>query len=296
VWTKEIDRKLLVLRVLRELYQNNRTSEIRRATLKELCDDRLDQETRHRHETFGGGSFEWCLNKLEEQRLFTRVHKSRKETIIIPNENRINYILQREELEASFDKVDKKLIETNVEDSILEEIIEEVYSNILDRVVEVKYNSKPPESYYKIRNYLAKIVANGLSRAFDLNVSYDPSSTSNMQPNKEFIKAVAAPVMKLVEHNPESPFNITINYKGLSMPSMEVLSRYEPAFFQLTNECFTGWVKAAYNFTISEEDKRKLIDGRVQLLSKPALEYYGIFRNSIYQYLILLQSMGSLIY
>jgi hypothetical protein len=233
---------------------------------------------------------------LEQQGLLTRVRKSSKETIIIPNENRIDHILQREELEGSFDKVDKKIIETNVEDSILEEIIEEVYGEILDRVVEVKYNLKPPESYYKIRNYLAKIVANGLSRAFDLNVSYDPSSTSNMQPDKEFIKAVAAPVMKLIEHNPESPFNITINYKGLSMPSMEVLPRYEPAFFQLTNECFIGWVKATYNFTISEEDKRKLIDGKVQLLSAPAQEYYGIFRDSIYQYLLLLQSIGPLIY
>jgi hypothetical protein len=210
---------------------------------------------------------------------------------IIPNENRIDYILQREELEASFDKADKKLIETNVEDSILEEIIEEVYGEILDRVVEVKYNSKPPESYHIIRNYLAKIVANGLSRAFDLNIS-----CTNMQPNKEFIKAVAAPVMKLVEHNLESPFNITINYKGLSIPSMEVLPIYEPAFFQLTNECFIKWVKAVHNFTISEEDKRKLIDGKVQFLSKPALEYYGVFRDSIYQYLILLQSIGPLIY
>jgi hypothetical protein len=281
---------------LRKLYQNNRTSEIRRATLKELSDDRLDQETRHRHETFGGGSFEWCLDKLKEQGLLKRVRKSSKKTIIIPNENRIDYILQGEELEASFDKADKKLIETNVEDSFLEEIIEEVYGKILDKVVEVKYDSKPPESYHKIRYFLSKIIANGLSRAFDLNVSYDPSSTSNMQPNKEFIKAVVAPVMELVGHNPQSPFNITINYKGLSMPSMEVLPRYEPAFFQLTSECFIGWVKAAYNFIISEEDKRKLIDGKVQLLSKPALEYYGIFRNSIYQYVNLLQSIGPLIY
>ena len=36
-------------------------------------------------------------------------------------------ILQRDELETSFDKADKRVIETNVEDSILEEIIGEVY-------------------------------------------------------------------------------------------------------------------------------------------------------------------------
>lgn len=287
---------MLVLRVFRELYQNNRISEVRRATLKESCDDRLFQETNGRHEVFGGASFEWCLDKLEKQGLLTRVRKTSKETIIIPNENKIDYTLQCNELEASFDKADKKLIETNVEDNILEEIIEEIYGKILDRVVDAKYNSKPPESYREIRNLIAKTFANMLSRAFDLNVSYDPSSTSNMQPSKEFIMAVAEPVMQLVEHNPESPFSITINYKGLSMPSMKVLPRYEPAFLQLTKDCFIGWVKATYNFTISEEDKRKLTDDKVQLLSKPALEYYGIFTDSIHQYLSLLQSIGPLIY
>jgi hypothetical protein len=296
MWTKKIDRKNLVLRVLRELYQNNQTSEIRRANLKNSCDDRLNQETNGRHEVFGGASFEWCLDKLEKQGLLTRVRKTSKETTIFPNKNKIDYILQCDELEASFDKADKKLIETNVEDSLLEEIIEEIYGKILDKVVEAKYNSKPPESFREIRHLITKTFANMLSRAFDLNVSFDPSSTSTMQPSKEFILAVVEPVMKLVEHNSESPFSITINYKGLSMPSMKVLPRYEPAFLQLNKDCFIGWVKATYNFTISEEDKRKLIDGKVQLLSKPALDYYGIFRDSILQYLSLLQSIGPLIY
>ena len=228
--------------------------------------------------------------------MLSRFRKTSKETIIFPSENNIAYALQCDELEASFDKADKKLIETNVEDNILEEIIEEIYGKILDRVVDAKYNSKPPESYREIRNLIAKTFANMLSRAFDLHVSYDPSSTSNMQPSKEFIMAVAEPVMQLVEHNLESPFSITINYKGLSMPSKKVLPRYEPAFLQLTKDCFIGWVKATYNFTISEEDKRKLTDGNVQLLSKPALEFYGIFTDSIYQYLSLLQSIGPLIY
>jgi hypothetical protein len=143
VWTKEVDRKILMLRVLYELYQNNPTLEVRRARLKEACDDRLCQETKSTHESYGGGSFEWCLRDLERRGLLRCVHKKKKETIIIPYINKIEYIFQREELETSFDKADKRIIETNVEDSILEEIIEEVYGKILDRVVEAKYNSKP---------------------------------------------------------------------------------------------------------------------------------------------------------
>lgn len=220
--------------------------------------------------------------------------QKKKETIIIPYINKIEYIFQREELETSFDKADKRIIETNVEDSILEEIIEEVYGKILDRVVEAKYNSKPLESYYEIRNFIAKIIANMMSRAFDLNMSYDPSS--KIQPNKELIKAIVTPIFEMVEHNQGAPFNITINYKGISVPSIEVLPRYEPAISQSFNNCFIGWLKSAYNFTISEEVKGKLREGNEKLLPKPVSEYYEVFRSSVSQYLVLLLSSGRLAY
>ena len=285
---------MLILRVLYEFYQNNSTSEIKRARLKEACDDRINLETNGAHESYGGGSFEWCLKDLEKKGLLERVHKKKKETIIIPNIKRIEYTLQKDELESSFDKADRRVIETNVEDSILEEIIEEIYGKLLDRVVEISYNLTPTGSYYEIRNFIAKIIANMMSRAFDLNVSYDQSS--KMQLNKELIKAIVTPIFEIVRHNLGSPFNITINYKGISMPSMEVLPRYEPAISQSANNCFIEWVKSAYGFTISEEDKIKLREGNEKLLSKPASEYYKVFSSSVYQYLVLLLEIGHLVY
>ena len=292
MWTKKVDRKILILRVLYGLYQKNSTSEIKRARLKEVCDDRINLETNGAHESYGG-SFEWCLKDLEDKGLLERVHKKRKETIIVPNMKRIEYTLQRDELEISFDKADRRVIETNVEDSILEEVIEEIYGKILDRVVEISYSSKPTESYYKIRKFIAKIIASMMSRAFDLNVSYDQSS---MQLNKELIKAIVTPIFEIVEHNLGASFNITINYKGLSVPSMEVLSRYEPAISQSFNNCFIEWVNSVYGFTLSEEDKIKLREGDEKLLPKPASEYYNAFSSSVYQYLVLLRSKGHLVY
>jgi hypothetical protein len=282
-----------MLKILHELYENNQTSEVKRARLKEACDDRLNQETAGAHESYGGGSFECCLKDLEKQGLLRCVHSKKKETTIISNMNRIEFILQREVLETSFDKADKRIIETNVEDSILEEIIEEVYGKLLDRVVDLKYNLKPQKSYYEIRDFIAKIIANMMSRAFDINVSYDPSK---MQLNKESIKAVVTPIFEIVEHNLGSPFNITISYKGISIPSMEILSRYEPAISQSLNDCFIGWIKSAYDFTINEEDKKKLREGKEKLLPKPASEYYKVFSSSVYQYLALLLSTGHLVY
>jgi hypothetical protein len=122
VWTKEIDRNLLILHVLYEFYQKNDLVEIRRARLRELCDDRLNEETNGDHDSYGGGSFEGCIKELERQGFFRCIHRKKNETIIIFNIKRIEYILQREKLENSFDKVNNKMIETNVEDSILEDM------------------------------------------------------------------------------------------------------------------------------------------------------------------------------
>jgi hypothetical protein len=294
MWTKRVDKKMLILMVLHELHQNSPISEIRRARLRELCDDRLNQETDGLQDSFGGGSFEWCLKQLEKLGLFRVVQKDLKETVIVPNIKRIEQFIQRGESRSSLDHAGNKVIETNVEDSILEEIIEEVYDKIMDRAVEIKYNSKPPESYHEIRDFIAKIMANMMSRAFDISVLYDPGS--KMQPDKEFIMHAITPVLKMIEHNMEAPFKIIIDYKGISMPSKEVLPRYEPAMDQLFNDCFIRWLESAYDFTISEEDKIKLREGKDKFLSEPLLGYYKIFSSSMYQYLNLLLKTVHLIY
>lgn len=131
-----------------------------------------------------------------------------------------------------------------------------------------------------------------MSRAFDISVSYDQSK---MQLNNELIKAVITPIFKIVEHNIGSPFNITINYKGISPPSMEILPRYELAISQSLNDCFIAWAKSAYDFTVNE-DKKRLTEGKEKLLSKPVSEYYNTFYSSVVQYLALLLSTGRLAY
>jgi hypothetical protein len=204
--------------------------------LKELCDDRLNQETNGTQESYGSGSFERCLTKLENQKLLERVYTGKKETTIISHINKIEYFLQREKLESSFSKVDPKIIEADVEDSILEEIIEEAYSLFLDRAVGLKYRHQPSESYYPIRKLVASAFANMISRAFDFNISYDPTK---IQLNKGFIMEIAAPIFNIIKRNPETPFSINVGYKGLSAStSTEVISQYEPRISQLSVDCF----------------------------------------------------------
>jgi hypothetical protein len=45
MWTKNIDKRLIILQVLTEFYQKNNTIEIRRTELKKHCDNRLYELT-----------------------------------------------------------------------------------------------------------------------------------------------------------------------------------------------------------------------------------------------------------
>ena len=65
MWTKNLDKKLIVLQILSEFYERNNETEIRRARLKESCEDRLNQVTGGLHDNYGG-SFDRYLRELEQ--------------------------------------------------------------------------------------------------------------------------------------------------------------------------------------------------------------------------------------
>lgn len=54
LWTKDIDKQMLILEVLVQEYEKNGVKEIRHAALKELCDDMLNEKTEGRMEAYGG--------------------------------------------------------------------------------------------------------------------------------------------------------------------------------------------------------------------------------------------------
>jgi hypothetical protein len=49
-----------------------------------------------------------------------------------------------------------------------------------------------------------------MSRAFDFNVSYDPTK---IQPNKEFIMEIITPIFNVIKCNPERPFGVNVDFK-----------------------------------------------------------------------------------
>jgi hypothetical protein len=53
MWTKHIDKKLIILHVLLEEYQKTGITKIRRSLLKDMCNDKLLEESGRSQEIYG---------------------------------------------------------------------------------------------------------------------------------------------------------------------------------------------------------------------------------------------------
>ena len=157
-------------------------------------------------------------------------------------------------LNESFRRSDKKVIEQNVEDSMLEELIENTYSLAIDKLFNPKSNPTP-DSYFIIKEMIAKVMANTLSRCFEFNISYEDQS--GFQLDKQFITAIASPVITMAQRNSKAPFKITLEYKGMLQSSDEVRMRFGPVLLKMRDEYFIRWAKASFNYDVKEDDKRK---------------------------------------
>ena len=199
-------------------------------------------------------------------------------------------MLTETKLNESFGRADKKIIEENVEDSMWEELIENTYHLAIDKLVNPTY-SLTPDSYVIMKEMIAKVMANTLSRCFEFNVSYD--NQSNFQLDNQFITSVAGPVVRMAQRNPKAPFKIMLEYKGMPESSEEVRMRFGPVLLKMRAEYFIRWVKAAFDYDVEEDDKRKLKEGQYDLLNKSAREFYHIFNDGITEYFSLLHSLSN---
>src|SRR5437762_12739657 len=92
MWTKNIDKRQIILQVLLEICEKNNITEVRRAVLKDRCDDELFKKTDGREDTYGG-SFERYLKEMEGKNALKIIQKSKKKTMIAPNITKIKRLL-----------------------------------------------------------------------------------------------------------------------------------------------------------------------------------------------------------
>src|SRR5436309_628071 len=124
MWTKNIDKILIILQVLLEIYEKNSITKVRRSVLKKRCEDRLNIRTEGEQVDYGG-SFERYLKELEEKDAIKIIHDSKKKkTIIIPIIPRIHSLLTTIRLNGLADESTPHLTEEEIQQSTWEKIIE----------------------------------------------------------------------------------------------------------------------------------------------------------------------------
>jgi hypothetical protein len=294
MWTKNIDKRLLILQVLYRYYEKNRITEIRYGILKELRDDRLNYETNGEQEAYGG-SFERHLKYLIDKDLVKRVSKGKKLTMIISNIKKIEHAIEESKLNESLDRIDKKIIDSSFEDDAWQETIEKVFGSAMDGAIKDRYNITPEvlntemihRSYSLMKESIVKPLSNIMSRSFDFN--FLPSD-KNMNFDRELMLSVVYPAVKIAYRNQKAPFKITIEYHGIPKSDIEAQLKFEPAFLRIRTEYFVKWAHDVLTYDIEEDDKKKLNEGQYYLLSKSTKEIYDIFNESFLNYTEMLQS------
>lgn len=130
--TKNIDKIMIILQVLLDIYEKNNITEVRRSMLKERCEDQSYTKTDGDEEGYGG-SFERYLKELEEENALEIIQKSKKKTIIVLNITRVKHLLTSKRLSGLLDESTPHFTE---------EIQQDMWENIIENEVNVAVDNK----------------------------------------------------------------------------------------------------------------------------------------------------------
>jgi hypothetical protein len=297
MWTKNIDKNLIILQVLTEFYQKNNITEIRRTELKEHCDNRLYELTNGEQVEYGG-SFERCLKSLEEVGALKCIKKGKKLTVIVSDLKRIDSLLLNKKLNDSFMNVRVILPPKNIEDEMWEEIIESEANSAFDGKAEeivqnfdtlfpIKDKTKQLQSHLFLKQAATRIASHISSRLLEFYIQH---KDDNFQASSDIVKDLGMIARKIAKNNPQAQFKVIIEYKGISESGIKLGQIMGPAISKIMGENFRNWATSVLHHNFNEEDKRHLNDGRFDLLSPiakgfyeeiyyPSLQYYANLFN-----------------
>jgi hypothetical protein len=291
LWTKDIDKEMLILEVLVQEYEKNGVKEIRRAALKELCDDMLNEKTEGRMEAYGG-SFQRGLKVLEEKMALNCVKKGPKLTLIIPDIPRIKSLLLGKKLDQSLNEdSDIRLTEQEIPATIWEKLLEQDVEITLEKgLKEINRKSNPSldfndeliqRSYLPLKETAKKINSYIIPNLFDFIISH---KDENFALNEDIATDIGQIASKIMSKNITAPFKVLIEYKGIPGNATTLGLLFGTHTFNIATTYFVQWAQDVFHYKVSNEDIIKLQEGHIDLLTKTAKEYFDIFYNSLQTY------------
>ena len=291
LWTKDIDKEMLILEVLVQEYEKNGVKEIRRAALMELCDDMLNEKTEGRMEAYGS-SFQRGLKALEEKMALKCVKKRPKLTLIIPDIPRIKSLL----LGKKFDQFanedpDIRLTEQEIPATIWEKLVEQDIEITLEKGLKeinrksnlsLDFNDEHIQrSYFPLKEATKKINSYVISNLFDFIISH---KDTNFLLDEDIATDIGQAASKILSRNIRAPFKVLIEYKGITESDAKLGLLFGAHTFNIASKYFVQWAQDVFHYKVSDEDIIKLEDGHIHLLTKTAKQYFDIFYDSLKTY------------
>lgn len=82
---------------------------------------------------------------------------------------------------------------------------------------------------------------------------------------------------RIAYRDPTAHFKLVIEYKGV--PEDKLVSSLAPSMYKIIAEYFVKWADIVFNYKVSEDDKRKISESHIDLLSHETKQYYDRFSN-----------------
>jgi hypothetical protein len=285
MWTKNIDKMLIILQVLLDIYEKDNITGVRRSVLKERCEDQLNVKTAGEQVDYGG-SFDRHLKELEKEKALEIIQKSKKKTIIIPNIARIKSLLTTKRLSGLLDESTPHFTEEEIQQAKWEKIIENEVGMALDNEVkELVQRSNASLSFDTdvikkchsvMREATIKIASSLASTLYEFYVAH---KHHRFELDEAMITDLGILARRIASRDPTARFRLVIEYKGVPEDKNKLGLFLAPSMYKIIGEYFVKWARSAFNYEVNEDDKRNVSEPRIDLLSPETKEYYDIFSN-----------------
>jgi hypothetical protein len=280
MWTKNIDKELIILQVLLDIYEKDNITEIRRSVLKQKCEDQLNIKTGGEQVDYGG-SFERYLKELEQEKALEIIQRSKKKTIIILNITRIKHLLTAKRLSGLLDESTPHFTEEEIQQSKWEKIIEnevglgvdDEFKGLVQRA-SLDNDSMIQKSHQVMREVTKKIASSLASMLYEFYVVHKHDRFELDEPTIADLGILAR---RIASRDPTAHFKLVIEYKGVPQDKNKLELFLAPSMYKIIAEYFVKWAHAVFNYEVNEDDKRNISENRTDLLGHETRWYYDRF-------------------
>jgi hypothetical protein len=291
-WPKYIDHELILLESLSEYYEKHGRTQIRRAELKELCDDRLYEKTDGRQAEYGGGTFQSTIKKLEEKLALKQVSNAPKKTLFTIDIKRIKSLLLDKKYGQFLESDNTRITDQELPTDVFQKITEDMVDAILEEGIRIKFlainldDQLIRRSHQPLKEAAKSIGSYFVSTQFDFIVSHEDKSFK--LDDDAYAQLAKVILMDIVRKSPKKRFKLVIEYKGLPYSGTRLGLVFMPALFRtIMPKYFVQWAKQVHNYDVPNEDIYTLQNVTVNFLNQlhsSTKMLFNIFFDSLKKY------------